>query len=745
MNESIAEKSKLHAILIGIDCYLPNRLPGGGFYPSLGGCVRDISHVEDFLVQNLKVPQGNIHKLTSSRSVSSDKPSESPDRWPSYENMKDVFKKVTDISQSGDEVYIHYSGHGGRATTAYPELKGQNGVDETLVPLDIGNSEARYLRDIELAYILKFMKDKGLVVTVVLDSCHSGGATRGRMDEIGDAILKDVAVRGISTVDTTARPTDSLIASTEELTKTWQSIVNSSITDQTRGFESASGWLPQAIGYTLIAACEPAESAHEAAFDASDERNGALTYFLLKSLRKKLVPGITYRQIHNELLTKIHTQFRNQTPMLEGEGNREVFGSNKVQLINTVNVKEVDYEKRRVLLDTGKIHGIHQGTQFAIYPSGLIDFSQTDKRIALAEIDELHDTDSYAQIIQDLGSNQKIEEGAQAVLIDAGTMNLKKKVRLVLRHNVKEIPIAKQIEALDKIKDALPKAGKGYLVLVEDKKIDNDDNQRPDFQLAVNEKGEYEIWDQSGLPIENINPPLKIESAANTDAAERVVKRVVHLVNYNNIQDLDNPDSISYLSGKLFIDLFGLPENYDSTKMPRPDQLLQLETKGNVKIVKKGQKLALRIRNTLPRVPDKPERNVVKATVLDLQPDWGIQQVYPDPDDSDYKTIDPESDDIIAFQANLPVGYNTGKDVLKAFGAVEPTNFRWLELPPLDQPPTRGSSGLRSSGRAPANQLEKLLSDMTPDNARGFDRLTPVSYSNKGWTITQLEVQINST
>ena len=42
-------------------------------------------------------------------------------------------------------------------------------------------------------------------------------------------------------------------------------------------------------------------------------------------------------------------------------------------------------------------------------------------------------------------------------------------------------------------------------------------------------------------------------------------------------------------------------------------------------------------------------------TVLDLQPDWGIQQVYPNPDDSDYKTLDPESDDVIPFQASLPL------------------------------------------------------------------------------------------
>jgi Caspase domain len=746
MSDSSTEKSNMHAVLIGIDCYLPNRLPDGGTYPTLGGCVRDINHVEDFLVQNLKVPQENIHKLSSSIDLSSDKPAEPQDKWPSYENMVNAFKRVTDNGQPGDEVYIHYAGHGGRANTIYPDLKTKEGQDETLVPLDIGNSEARYLRDVELAHILKTMVDKGLVVTIVLDSCHSGGATRALLDEKGPDILKNVAVRGISNKDTTARPTNSLIASAEELIKTWKSITGSTRSDKTRGFEPGSGWLPQSIGYTLVAACEPQESAHEAAFDAGGESNGALTYFFLKSLRKNIAPGTTYRQIHNELLTKIHAQFPNQTPMLEGEGNREVFGSKKVQLISTVNVKEVDNEKGRILLDAGKIHGINQGAQFAVYPSGLNDLTQIDNRIAIVEIDELHDTDSYARVIQ--GSSQKIEEGAQAVLIDAGTMNIKKKVRLVLQQNNKEIPIAKQKEALSKIKDALPEAGKGYLVLVEDNNnIGNDgNNQKPDYQLAINEKGEYEILDPSGLPIVNIRPPIKIDDQAG-DAVERVVKRLVHLVNYNNIQQLDNVDSTSssLSSNKLVIELFGLPENYDPTKRPTRDQLLQLETKGNVKIVKKGQKLALRIENKLPKVPGRQEQSVIKVAILDLDPTWGIQQVYPNPAESDYNTLDPESDDIIPFQASLPTGYNTGKDILKAFGVFEPTNFRWLELPPLDQPPTRGSTRLRASARAPANQLEKLMSDMTPDNARGVDLLTPPSYATKAWTVAQLEVQINDT
>jgi hypothetical protein len=39
----------LFALLIGVDCYMPNRLPDGSAYKNLGGCVRDINHVEAFL------------------------------------------------------------------------------------------------------------------------------------------------------------------------------------------------------------------------------------------------------------------------------------------------------------------------------------------------------------------------------------------------------------------------------------------------------------------------------------------------------------------------------------------------------------------------------------------------------------------------------------------------------------------------------------------------------------------------
>ncbi len=742
MTNTNAQKSDLFALLIGIDYYLPNTLPGGGTYPSLSGCVRDINHVEDFLTQNLKIPKTNIQKLSSSKGSDSDKPSEPTDKWPSYENIVNAFRKVTNEARQGDQVYIHYSGHGGEASTIYPDLKTENGTDETLVPLDIGNSEARYLRDIELAHLLEQMVDKGLIVTIVLDSCHSGGATRA-FEQRDSELTKSVAVRGISTVDSTPRPTDSLVASSEQLESTWHKINQEKQIEATRGFEAASGWLPRPSGYTLISACEPKESAHESSFDANGEKNGALTYFLLKSL-KKMKEETTFRQIHNELITKVHSQFHNQTPMLEGEGNRIIFVGNKVRTTKAATVKEVDYEKRQILLNIGIIHGVRENAQFAIYPSTVIDLSQMDKRIAIVRVVEVYNTDSRAEVSQELMANQNIEEGAQAILIDSGSLSVKKKIRLVIQQNNIVIPISKQKEALNAIGAVMQRDASGYLVLIEDGS--EYDPQRPDYQISVNDKGEYDILDPSGAAIENMSPPIRIDGYG--DAPGQMVKRLIHLIQYSNVLQLDNHDPASSLSGKLVLELFTLPEDYDPTKRPTPEQLLPLEKKGNVIMVKKGQKLALRIQNKLAQVPGKPEENVIKVTVLDLRPDLEISQIYPYSDDSDYSPLVPESDDIIPFQVSLPTGYDNGKDILKAFGVFEPTNFRWLELPPLDSELTRDSSRTRSVQK-PTNQLEQFMQEVVPDTrSGGFERLTPKPSTNvpdatKGWTVEQLEVQIN--
>ncbi|MGL4498957.1 MAG: caspase family protein, partial [Planktothrix sp.] len=245
--------SNFYALLIGVNCYLPHRLSDGTYYDNLQGAVNDVNAVEAFLTINLKVPESHIFKLTASNpNPVLKEPVEPPEQLPTYANMVLKFKEITEIGQPGDRIYIHYSGHGGRTITAYPEIKGEAGVDESLVPTDIGQLDESgqpvncYLRDLELALLLKRMENKSLIVTVVFDSCHSGGATRG-----------EAKVRGTDTLDKMPQQTESLVASREELLDNWRSL-----REVTRGESNLHlGSLPQSKDYVFLAACSPSEKA----------------------------------------------------------------------------------------------------------------------------------------------------------------------------------------------------------------------------------------------------------------------------------------------------------------------------------------------------------------------------------------------------------------------------------------------------------------------------------------------------
>jgi hypothetical protein len=734
------EDSNLYAILIGIDFYFPNSL-----YSSLGGCVRDISHVEDFLIRKIKgIFSNNILKLTcSEKKENTGKPTESEEKWPTYENMVNAFNLVTEKAKSGDQVYIHYSGHGGRVKTLLTDIKGSNGFDETIVPTDIGNPKSRHLRDIEIAALLRRMLDKKLIVTLVIDSCHSGGLTRGR----GGAV-----VRGRNEEDKTSRPQDSLVASKEELEHIWKDLSSYSyisktsgittrrptVTDElksmTRGI-SASGWLPQPQGYVLLAACRPSESAYEYAFEG-DERNGALTYWFLKSF-EQMDKGLTYKIIHDRIVTKVHGQFPLQTPMLEGEGDREVFGTNKIRQVYAVSVMKVDISNNRILLNTGQAQGIKKSTRFAIYPFGISDFSEVDMRLGLVEIDERGATNSWAKIIKNFGRDN-IKEGCQAILITPTDISLKKKVRLVYKNgddtksstaSSSSIPsiITTENQSLDKIRNFIMKKNKNNESFVE---LAPEDSDTAHFQVAVNENGQYVIWDPAGNDIPNLNPPLLTN---NSNSVSKVIQRLEHLTKYSNIQLIDNIDAASDLYRKLVVELFKVPNDYEPGD--RPSDLLPVESNGNMKIANVGQKLILRIKNM--------SEKVINTTILDLAPDWSISQVYPSSPGANFVPIDPNQEEFFYLDVDLPTSYNEGKDILKVFATLDQAGFRWLELPALDQPllQQRVMSNRGGGGSEPISPLEQLMAAITNDKPITRN-LNPSATPSKEWTTAQLEIKV---
>jgi hypothetical protein len=690
---SDVRRSELYAVLIGVDCYLEGKLPDGTFYRNLGGCVHDILRTERFLRDRLGLTDRQILKLTASN-AGTGRPAEPPEQWPTYENIIGMFKKVTRTASPGDQVYIHYSGHGGRARTIFPELKDEDGRDESLVPTNISQPDARYVRDVELTHLLKTMVDRQLIVTVVLDSCHSGSMTRGD----GGA-----TVRGTGAVDTAERPAESLVASKEELAASWRSL----LPDGAHLSKPGSGWMPEPQGYVLLAACSALEGANEYAFDGQ-VKNGALTHWLLESL-KQIGPNLTYRMLYNRIVPKVHAQFTQQTPQLQGEGDRVVFGSGNLKPPRSVNVVEVG--PPRVLLGTGHAHRVKSGATFAVYSPGEVDYSKAGARLAVVEVETPGPTTSWAAITKQFGDAQ-IEVGAPAVLLDIGARDLKGAVSLVWRDDLP--PGVDQEGSLRRVESFMAERAGGWLRQAAP-------GEASDYQLAINAAGEYEVWDPQGCLIPHLRPVLR---AADSLSPARMLDRLTHLTKYRNVRLIDNTEPHAALARALEFEVTALSAH------PGPaDKSLPSPLNGGpgVPTVKVGEWLFLRVKNVSPRP--------LNVTILDLRPSWGVKQVFPAY--QDYEPFESGQEHLLPLRADLPTGYDGGTDVLKAFATFEATSFRWLELPPLDAPPAP-----TLAKRSPANALEEMLSMYA---AGKVTRDTELDYAVAEWSTAAVEVNVRRT
>ncbi|MCB1037624.1 MAG: caspase family protein, partial [Acidobacteria bacterium] len=254
-------------------------------------------------------------------------------------------------------VFIHYSGHGGRAGTLLPGSKGRSGLDEGLVPSNISNPEAKYLRDVELAYLLHEMTEKGLRVSLVIDACHSAGTLRQ-----GSGLVR----RGGCKEDSAPRSEGGRVAEVEELERTWRRLARRSYSFL-RG-EKPSGWTSGMEGLVLLAACRAHESAHEKFIEG--RKRGVLTYHLLSILAETGL-DISWRQVFDRLVARVHRAASYQTPVLEGEAERYVLGEGFERPVAGVSVLEVEPENRRAMLRVGEVMGIGTGALFRLQPSSL--------------------------------------------------------------------------------------------------------------------------------------------------------------------------------------------------------------------------------------------------------------------------------------------------------------------------------------------------------------------------------------
>lgn len=691
---------ELFALLIGIDYYLGNQAPDGAYYDSLNGCVNDIAGIEKFLRERFALDDAHISKLTATNlGIMLAEP---PDAQPTRKNIIAAFDALTQRANAGDQIYIHYSGHGGRAATIYPELKGADGLDESLVPMDIGSPDVNFVRDLEIATLLKRMTDKGLIVTLVLDSCHSGGASRGNPN------ARVRSARG-NAIDRAVRPIDNLVGTPQELQALWQPV------PKTRGVEVVSGWLPEAKGYVMLAACRANELANEDRF--GDEVHGALTYALLDALQT-IRPDTTYTQLYNRLTAQVHSRFVSQTPQLEGDMTRTLFGANRITTRPAINVLSYNAAKNQVRLNVGQSGLVNVGATLAIYPNDVHDFADVKKRQALAQITELGGGDSLATVTEILDASKPIEAGSQAIVLNAGRLDLVCPVALVT-HDDLDASIS-QTQALDAVRDAIGRnqaaraaAGETSLLELAGEK------DSPKYQVSVNARGEYEIGDAVGMPFANILPVLRINDA---DAPANIVKRLEHLARFHAVAALENYDDESPLADKLTAQLLRPPPSWQRGQKLDFSACERLSPDARLRV---GEYFILLITNN--------SKKVLNFAVLNLSSDWSVVQVFPS-DDEATATLEPGKQAYKIYRTTLNDNFRSGAEIFKMIATTETGNFRWLEMGALGE----GMRGTRGA-IMPHTALDALLNSIAFPATRGVETVRAAS---EEWTTVQVSFNV---
>lgn len=241
------------------------------------------------------------------------------------------------------EAVFWYSGHGSQVPDR-SNVKGaeRDGKDSTLVAYDsrLGGREGAFdVSDDELASLLLALTEKTGRVTLVTDSCHSGGVVRGE---------RDPRVR--------SGPPGRTEHDFALIRPFWPTDVPFHDDDD--------GARADPSRYVHISACGPHQLAREWTLDDGQESSyGALTLFLTWRLRQ-VERGETYRQIVDTVARWVSTRLDGQTVQREGAIDREFLGA---RFSPRPRGFEAIAEARNGLsLGAGRLHGLRPGSRLRV-------------------------------------------------------------------------------------------------------------------------------------------------------------------------------------------------------------------------------------------------------------------------------------------------------------------------------------------------------------------------------------------
>ncbi len=132
-----------------------------GSKAELRGCLNDVRNISEFVLPRFNIRRENCRFLTDDQQGAN---------RPTRDNILASMEWLVAGAQPGDSLFMHYSGHGG---TAKDETGDEaSGYDQTLIPVDYETAGQIVDDDINARLVQKL--PKGVRLTAIIDSCHSG-------------------------------------------------------------------------------------------------------------------------------------------------------------------------------------------------------------------------------------------------------------------------------------------------------------------------------------------------------------------------------------------------------------------------------------------------------------------------------------------------------------------------------------------------------------------------------------------
>lgn len=303
-----------------------------------------------------------------------------------------ILKAIEDLQsriKPGDIVVIHYSGHG-------QQIFDNNGdeiddKDESLVPYDAlvrytsNYKGENHIRDDELGNIIANFRNKlgeNGQLLILLDSCHSGSASRGGKSRGGEATFQPPNWTPSSNKNT---PGSGLVEKTK---------VNS-----------------DAAPFVMLSGA----SANELNYEY--EGYGSLSFAFSKAMNE-LGSDFTYRKLFAAIAANMNVISPNQNPTIEGDADYKLFKGDYVKQQPYFDIKRVS-RPDIIKINAGKLQRLFDGTTVNILPAGTTKVT-ADIIIAKGEITKASFNESIIKLETPLETNN---EKDYWVFIDQPTYN----------------------------------------------------------------------------------------------------------------------------------------------------------------------------------------------------------------------------------------------------------------------------------------------------------------------------------